>query len=78
LEKVPFILKEEILSQQQTKEKVLLILKKEILSQQQSKEKKGECSPYPTFVVERISSCRIRRTFSLLLLALLLREDFFL
>jgi hypothetical protein len=46
-EKVPFILKEEILSQQQTKEKVLLILKKEILSQQQSKEK-GECSPYPT------------------------------
>jgi hypothetical protein len=28
------------------------------------------------FVIERISSCRIRRTFSLLL-ALLLREDFF-
>ena len=42
-----FTLKEEILSQQHTKEKVPLILKEDILSQQQTKGKRGEGSLYP-------------------------------
>ena len=48
--KVFLILKEEILSQQQTKEKTgegSPIIKEEILSQQQTKGKMGEGSPYP-------------------------------